>query len=194
MSLVNFITNYGYIAVFLGSVFEGETVLVLGGFAAHEGYLNMPLIILTAFFGALAGDWTFFFLGRKYGRKVIEKWPRIGCHLRRSLDLINGNCKKMSFSLRFMYGFRSIIPFSIGQSPINTRDFLIYNAAGALLWVIVMGALGYLAGEAMETFIGGIKKHEFKIIIFTVIIITLLNYLIKAIKFLLKKNKKNGCA
>jgi membrane protein DedA with SNARE-associated domain len=191
MSLINFITDYGYVAIFFGSMFEGETIIVLGGFAAHEGLLNMYLIIPAAFLGALAGDWSFFFLGRKYGQKIMNKFPKLSCYLKKSLSMIDENTKKLSFSLRFMYGFRSIIPFSLGQSSIKTKDFLIYNTIGAAAWVLIMGVFGYLAGEAMEAFIGGIKKNEFKIIIFTVVVITLINLFTRSFKYLLRKKK--GC-
>jgi membrane protein DedA with SNARE-associated domain len=45
------ISAYGYYAVEAGTFFEGETVLVLAGFAAHRGYLELPLVIACAFAG-----------------------------------------------------------------------------------------------------------------------------------------------
>ena len=60
------IQNYGYWAVFVGTFIEGETILLLGGFAAHRGYLALPWVIVAAFFGSLCGDQLFFFLGRKH--------------------------------------------------------------------------------------------------------------------------------
>ena len=51
MLLEELITTYGYAAVGIGSFLEGETVLVLGGLAAHRGYLELPWVIVYAFLG-----------------------------------------------------------------------------------------------------------------------------------------------
>ncbi|SPD74464.1 hypothetical protein PITCH_A230150 [uncultured Desulfobacterium sp.] len=37
MSLEEIISTYGYAAIVAGTFFEGETILVIGGFAAHRG-------------------------------------------------------------------------------------------------------------------------------------------------------------
>jgi membrane protein DedA with SNARE-associated domain len=56
------IGSYGYIALFLGTFVEGETILLMAGFAAHLGYLYLPWVILVAFLGSLSGDQVFFLL------------------------------------------------------------------------------------------------------------------------------------
>ena len=70
-----FIENYGYFAVFIGCFFEGETVLVLAGFAAHLGYLSLPLVVATAAAAGFCGDQTFFALGRRYGAGLRQRFP-----------------------------------------------------------------------------------------------------------------------
>ena len=51
--LSDFVTHYGYWAVVVGCLLEGETLLVLAGFAAKQGYLNLPLVMaLGAAMGA----------------------------------------------------------------------------------------------------------------------------------------------
>lgn len=59
MSLESLVTSYGYPAVLVGTFLEGETILVLAGFLAHRGYLDLPLVILTAFLGTFTGDQLF---------------------------------------------------------------------------------------------------------------------------------------
>ena len=51
MELASLIQTYGYGIVLIGTVLEGETVLTLAGFAAHRGYLQLPLVIVTAAVG-----------------------------------------------------------------------------------------------------------------------------------------------
>jgi membrane protein DedA with SNARE-associated domain len=56
MSAETAISTYGYVAIAIGGFFEGETILVLAGFAAHRGHLHLPWVIVWGFLGTLCGD------------------------------------------------------------------------------------------------------------------------------------------
>ena len=71
--LAHFIATYGYLAVFVGTLLEGETVLVLGGFAAHRGHLSLPVVMVVAFAGSLLGDQTMFWIGHAYGSALVKR-------------------------------------------------------------------------------------------------------------------------
>ena len=72
-----FVENWGYVAVFLGSLVEGESVIFMAGFLAHEGYLSLPKIILVSFIGTLIADQGTYFIGHYYGKSVIDKFPSL---------------------------------------------------------------------------------------------------------------------
>ncbi len=59
----NFLHDFGYFALFLGTFFEGETILVLAGFLAFRGYMDINLVVVVAFFGSYAGDQLWYFMG-----------------------------------------------------------------------------------------------------------------------------------
>ena len=67
MDLAALIQQYGYAAVFVGSVLEGETMLVLAGLAAHRGYLSLQWVMAVAVAGAFLGDLICFLTGRFLG-------------------------------------------------------------------------------------------------------------------------------
>ena len=46
MTLESLIDTYGYLAILVGTFFEGETILVLGGLAAYREYLGLPWVNL----------------------------------------------------------------------------------------------------------------------------------------------------
>ena len=73
--LIELIQSYGYVIVFAGTLLEGETVVALAGFAAHQGYLQLSIIIPVAICGAVIGDQVFFYLGRFKGKGMIAKHP-----------------------------------------------------------------------------------------------------------------------
>jgi membrane protein DedA with SNARE-associated domain len=150
MSLQELITTYGYTAIGIGTFLEGETILILGGLAAHSGYLELPWVIVCAFFGTLFGDQLFFYRGRTKGKDFFDKHQAL---------LILG--------FRFLYGLRTITPFIIGASRISPLRFLIINIIGASIWASLVGSLGYLFGQTLELLIGDIKRYE--LLIFAVL-------------------------
>lgn len=42
MDINNLISQYGYAALVIGSMAEGETITLLGGVVAHQGLLKFP--------------------------------------------------------------------------------------------------------------------------------------------------------
>ncbi|HOO73336.1 MAG TPA: hypothetical protein PK926_16370 [Spirochaetota bacterium] len=107
MSIETLIQNFGYPAIIAGTFFEGETALVLGGFAAHRGYLNLYLVMLSAFIGSSLGDQIYFFLGRKKGPSMLKKMPMMENKIARFRNLLekilisDHPCSSCSFSLFF---------------------------------------------------------------------------------------------
>ena len=71
----NIYIKYGYAAVIIGSFFDGETVIVLAGFAAHQGYLKLPFVLAFGFLGAILGDQLYFHIGRIKGLRVLNALP-----------------------------------------------------------------------------------------------------------------------
>ncbi len=60
MTLQSLIETYGYLTILLETFLEGETILVLGGFAAHRGYMHLPWVIGAAFVDSLCGGFSFY--------------------------------------------------------------------------------------------------------------------------------------
>ena len=165
MILERLIDTYGYWAILVGTFFEGETVLILGGFFASRGYLNLPWVLLVAFIGSLCGDQLFFFLGRKYSGRILARLHSWQNRIDRVHKLLERFQTSLIIIYRFMWGFRSVTPFVIGTSPIPYRRFILLNVLAALLWALAIGTGGYLFGSALQAFMGDLKKYEFEILI-----------------------------
>jgi membrane protein DedA with SNARE-associated domain len=160
MTLESIVDTYGYLAVLLGTFLEGETILVLGGFAAHRGYLALPWVIVAAFFGSLCGDQLFFFLGRKHSQAVLARRPAWKARADKANRLLERFRAPFILIFRFLYGLRTVSPFVIGMSSVPVRQFIFLNAIGALVWAVVVGTGGYLFGSALEVVIGDVKRYE----------------------------------
>jgi len=172
--IIPFIQSYGYIAIFIGSIFEGESIVLLGGLASYETHLFFPFVFFFAMLGAMAGDWFFFFAGRYKKDVIFKRFPRLFRMVKRPITAIEKRPKFISFAMRFMYGFRYLVPSGIGASNVPTRQFLFWNGLGALFWAFTITTAGYITGGVLESFLGKIKNYEFRIIVFTVVVVAVI--------------------
>ena len=163
MSLETFFGTYGYPALLVGTFFEGETFLVLAGFAASLGYLDIPWVILVAFVGTFSGDQVFFYLGRRHSVMVqsfLDYYPAWQNRIGRVQGLIERYQTALVFVFHFLYGLRIAFLLVIGLSRIPAGKFFILNFFSALVWAIVIGMMGYLFGSALAMIIGDLKDLE----------------------------------
>jgi len=154
------IQSYGYWAILVGTFFEGETVLILAGFAAHQGYLSLPWVMACAFLGSLAGDQLYFYIGRKKGRAYVDGKPRWASAVARVEALLARWDVAFILCFRFLYGLRTVTPFVLGASRVSPVRFLVLNAAGAAVWAVAVGALGYVFGQGIEAVLEEAKRYE----------------------------------
>jgi membrane protein DedA with SNARE-associated domain len=160
MTIESLIQTYSYVAIFVGTFLEGETVLVLGGFAAHRGYLVLPWVILAAFVGSVMGDQRFFYLGRTHSQWVLARRPLWKARVDRAHQLLERFRTLIILGFRFMYGLRMIIPFFLGMSSVSTRKFIILDVIAAFVWAVAVGTGGYLFGNILEIILGDIRHYE----------------------------------
>ena len=187
ITLSELIGLYGYLVVFIGGFFEGETVLIFAGLAAHEGILELPLIFLFASLGAVVGGISWFLAGRFFGEKILNQW-RFGKRLLDGpQDFINRNNEAAAFFVSFLYGFRNFVLFGLGRTSMKTTTFLLYTSLGSLLWAIIVGTAGYLFGDVLETFLGDVKDFKLRLFLVVVGVIVIIFVVSRLLKIVLKK-------
>lgn len=159
--LQDLFSRYGYAVVFLGVFLEntglpvpGETALLAGAALAHFGELSLVRVILVAMAGATLGDNLGFLIGRRGGRQFIERFGgRVGLtakRLRQFDRFFDRHGARTVFIARFITGLRVFGAVLAGASRLRWRDFLIYNAAGAIVWCTVIGIAGYTLGQSWQ--------------------------------------------
>lgn len=163
-SLENIVESYGYLAVFIGTFIEGETILVVGGFLAHRGYMELPGVWLAAFLGTFCGDQLFFYLGRFRGAGFLERRPAWRAKSQRVFELLHRHQIWVILGFRFLYGFRTVTPLVIGASRIAPLRFFVLNGIGAAVWAVALGTLGYFVGHTLETLLGEVKRYELQVL------------------------------
>jgi membrane protein DedA with SNARE-associated domain len=154
------LARYGYWAILGGAFVEGETIVVLGGFAAHRGVLGLPGVIACAFVGSLAGDQLAYFLGRRFGERILNWRPRWRPPVERARLELERRGTFLLVSFRFFYGLRNAVPFVAGLAGIPPRRFVPFNALGALIWAPTISVLGFVFGKAVARMLEHAKFYE----------------------------------
>jgi membrane protein DedA with SNARE-associated domain len=170
MDLSHLLEQYGYGAVFVGALAEGESMLLLGGYAAHRGYLELPWVIATAFIAAVVGDQIYFHLGRRYGPRMLARQPRLNEKVTAALRLVDRHGTWMVLGMRFMWGLRTALPLAVGMSAMTARRFLALDLLAAAIWSTVIACIGFGATQVVTRWIGDLHRHEHWIVIILVVL------------------------
>ena len=160
MDLANLLGTHGYWVLVLGCLLEGETILVLAGFAAHRGYLDPVAVIALASLAGFMGDQVFFWLGRRHGAAMLARFPAIERQAQRVQRLVVRHPDLAIVGVRFAYGLRIAGPVLMGTSTISGNRFATLNAIGAVVWAALLTGVGWFFGAAATLVLGEIRHLE----------------------------------
>ncbi|WP_034944905.1 DedA family protein [Erwinia oleae] len=159
MDINQLIVQYGYLALFIGCIAEGETFTLLGGVAAHEGLLHYGWVLLVAMLGGILGDTGLFFLGRYYGEPILKRFKKHQKQIAKANRMIRRRPVLFVIGVRFMYGLRIVGPVIIGASKLKPQKFLLLNVAGAIAWALIFVSLGYMGGQIVAPWLHALNHH-----------------------------------
>ena len=160
MDVAGLIEHYGYAALFVATILEGETVLILAGFAAYQGHMELHWVFLVAMLGGFLGDQFYFWMGKRHGGWVLSNFPKLIPAFERANVLIERYHELLIVGIRFMYGLRIVGPIALGMSSVPGWRFVRFNALGAMLWAILIGGVGYLFGKTVALFLNDMDRIE----------------------------------
>ena len=163
--LREYLELYGYWVLFIGAFLEGESVLIMAGFLAFQGYLNLGGVIVTAFSASFLGDQFYFYLGYYKGKSLLRRFHSIARKFREALRLIEKYGTLVAFISRYTYGFRIVLPIILGVTTLPPRTFLWINMVSAISWSLAFSLGGYLFGKTASLFLEDISKYEHYLIL-----------------------------
>lgn len=174
MEILNsLLEQYGLLIILVGTFLEGETIVILAGFSAHQGLLNPYAVSGAAFCGSFTGDQFWFYLARHYRthRLVLKAVDRPA--FQRAIHFLEHHPTIFILSFRFIYGVRNVSPIVIGLSDISAMRFFILNALAAAIWATAFTSVGYLFADTAENILGDLERieHAVLILIITAVII-----------------------
>ena len=164
--LQNLVLQYGYLAIFVviglesaGLPLPGEAALIAASiYAGATAHLQIGLVIASAAVGAIVGDNIGFWAGRRFGKTLLVRYgPLINVsatRLKVGEYLFQQHGGKIVFYGRFVAFLRIFAAVLAGANDFGWRPFLIYNAAGGLVWAILVGLGAYTFGNAVHNVAG----------------------------------------
>ncbi|MBW1918120.1 MAG: DedA family protein [Deltaproteobacteria bacterium] len=147
------IQKYGYLAIFLGSLVEGEIFLILGGLLARQGLLNLWLVVSLAVVGSFSSHGGFYLLGRWQGQSLVGQFQRLQAGYPRAQALAQRFGPACIFVVQYLYGLRLITSLTLGTLGIPARVFILWQIFSISCWAVGLATAGYLFGKAIEYFI-----------------------------------------
>ncbi len=148
-AFIEFIHNWGYLAVFLGSLIEGESVILTASAMASLGHLSIMKVAVIAFIGTLVADQGLYFVGWFYGDAIFERFPLLKQKSERAFKLLHKYDVAFIIACRFIYGIRITSPIVIGAARVKPLRFIPLNFVSAAVWAAISCTGGYMLGAVM---------------------------------------------
>ncbi|OGW43590.1 MAG: hypothetical protein A2Y66_02295 [Nitrospirae bacterium RBG_13_41_22] len=168
--LEEFISRYGYAAIFIFTFFEGESVLIAAGFLAFNGYLDTVTIILVSALASYIGHGTFFliaFFKRDAFLRLIQRFVKV--NLKKLEYLVERFGAGSIFISQWIYGFRLLSAAVLGFSGMRRRKYFFFLLISCLLWAAICTIVGYFFGATLKNILGDVKKYSHYIAIGVVV-------------------------
>jgi membrane protein DedA with SNARE-associated domain len=167
--LPELIGHWGYVAIFvvvvLGNVglpLPEETVLAVAGYLVWRGDLDLIAVLVVGVISAVAGDNLGYWLGRRFGRTALPRYARwVLGHPERFQSMeafVERRGPFAVFVARFIPGIRFMAGPLAGGLGMRFLPFLAANVLGALLYVPVAVAGGYLVGYGLGEYVERVRR------------------------------------
>ena len=160
MDLPALLHHYGYLLIFIGTFAEGETLLLLGGYFAHRGYLDLYGVMATAFVAAVCGDQVFFHVGRRHAGKLFERFPHLHDKVRIAVHRAERHQTAIVLCMRFLWGLRIAVPVAMGMTRMNAQKFFWLNLFSAAVWAGLFASLGYSTSRVFAHLVDDFHRYE----------------------------------
>jgi membrane protein DedA with SNARE-associated domain len=139
-----------YSLMFAYATSHSLLLALFAGYAAYSGALKLGTLIAVCWFGSFAGDAVRFWIGRRYGARLLKKYPWLERNVRTAIKLAGRHYLLMILFHRYPHGIRGIAAFAYAMSNLPWSTFLALNFVAAGLWSGAVVMAGYGFGQVSE--------------------------------------------
>ncbi len=174
---------FGYGAIFVGTFFEGEAVVYTAAFLVHREVFNIYLAIIVAYAGVIAGDYAWYKLGARI-RNHPSRWGHKVLNLTDKFDVaLHEKTSRTIFISKFSYGIHHLLMARAGYIGVPEKHFVRKDVVVSILWLGIVGGLGYLSSASLSHIGKHLKYVEIGILIGLIFFFFVLGWM----RFILKK-------
>ncbi len=152
-SFLELIRQHGdaaYSLIFAFASYHSLLLVLFAGYASHSGALGLGALIAVCWLGSFAGDAVRFWIGRRFGTRWLEGFPRINSTVLLATRLADRHHVWMILLHRYPHGVRGVAGFAYGMSRLPWSTFLALNFVAAGLWSCAVVSAGYAFGHVSE--------------------------------------------
>ena len=162
--------------LFIGFFLPGDALLFTSGLlcGTRDLDVNIFLLLLLVTFAAVAGNVTGFYTGKFFGRRLFRKddsWFFRKSHLTKAREFYRKYGGGSVIAGRFLPVVRTFVPIISGAIDMQLKKFLLYNFAGAFLWVWSFILAGYILGKKVPGILNHIEYIILGIFVITTFIV-----------------------
>lgn len=159
--MIEFIERFGAALIFavifldqLGLPIPVTPIVLALGALAGRGSIEPVSSLAVATAGSLCADFLWFQLGRRKGTRVLGLVCRISLEpdtcVSMTKDIFSRYGVKSLLVAKFVPGFDTLAPPLAGLLGVGSLRFVLWSGAGALLWLVTFGGLGYVFSDHLE--------------------------------------------
>jgi membrane protein DedA with SNARE-associated domain len=187
--VADFVSTWGYTAIFLivvsgniGIPVPEETILTVGGYLAWRGQLRFSIVVLVGMVSAVLGDNIGYWLGRRYGRRLLARWSIASpARLERMQGFVVRYGAIAVFGARFIAGLRFMAGPLAGSTGLDPTRFFVANLLGAMVYVPVIVGAGYAIGYGFGDRIERLRKmvaNTEHIVLISLVLVTAISWIV----------------
>ncbi|SFK42234.1 DedA family protein [Geodermatophilus ruber] len=163
--LLNLVETLGPVGVGLSILLEtvippipSEAVLGLAGVLINDGRMSVVPVVLFATLGSILGAIFFYYIGRALGPRrshaFLDRLPLVEtADVDRTFDWFRRHGRAAVFFGRMVPIVRSFISVPAGVVRMPFGQFVLYSAAGSLIWNSVLIGLGVAVGDIVNEYL-----------------------------------------
>jgi membrane protein DedA with SNARE-associated domain len=171
-----------YLIIFLAMILEGDIFLFTSFFLAHEGAFNVLKLIAIILPGVVLGDLVWYWVGVKIDKtnSKLQLWAeRIATPF--DSHLISRTFHTIFLS-KFTYGLHHAILLRTGMLRYPLRRFIGYDFVSTIIWIIIVGGLGYFSSYSFSLVKHYIKFAEIGLLLGILMFVFVSHYISKKSK------------
>lgn len=174
-SVSGLIHSVGIVAVFLvlfvecfGVPSPDEIILLFAGYLVSVHRFSYPLVIVAAVAGSTLGATGAYWLARWGGRQLMLKYFRFIFRTPERLKEWEEYFSKRGDIVvlvgRIISGVRAVISYPAGLFEMPYWRFLLYSAAGSLIWALLAVTVGYVLGPHVQQALRATQHYEIPVL------------------------------